>query len=109
MASSDYDEWLYSFDRSRLDDYSGARAAQALSHVPDLYRNHLAIAKWLDGWIERNAATAAGRTRDEVSAAYEEGFEKALREVAAHLRQCDLLPPPDGELIEEEWRGRDRG
>ncbi|WP_350352255.1 hypothetical protein ABS642_03425 [Microbacterium sp. A8/3-1] len=50
-----------------------------LESEPALYINHLRIAKWLDGY-------AADREADD-----DADYARSLREIAAHLRQGDLL------------------
>ncbi|MFI7315150.1 hypothetical protein [Streptomyces hygroscopicus] len=85
MAKSD--EELLDFDKMRLADWSAKRAQEALNgENADLYRNHLAIALWIDGWAERLGAN------DVQDPKYNAGYIKGIREIAAHLRQTDLLP-----------------
>jgi hypothetical protein len=78
------DAELLDFDGSRLEDWSEDTARRLLEEQPVIYRNHLEIAKWIDGWVERMHRDA----RDEFQA----GYEKGVREIAAHLRQGDLVP-----------------
>jgi hypothetical protein len=80
------DEELFDFDKSRLADWDEERASSALRQAPDLYRNHLTIAKWIDAWINRMERDSS-LEREQA-----EGFVAALGEVAAHLRQTDFLP-----------------
>ncbi|MEU9557985.1 hypothetical protein [Streptomyces fumanus] len=89
------DEQLLDFDKDRLADWNPERAADALAgEFGALYRNHLEIAQWIDGWIEN-----MGERQTNSNAKYQEGFVQGLREVAAHLRQTDLLP--GGVLLED--------
>jgi hypothetical protein len=91
MALSD-DE-LFDFDHSRMANWSGERAHDTLARLPDLYRNHLTIAKMLDQWIERMESDFSR------SGEYTDGCVQGYREVAAHLRQADLVP--GAELYDE--------
>ncbi|MFJ5638657.1 hypothetical protein [Streptomyces sp. NPDC093223] len=88
------DEQLLDFDKERLADWNEERAARALAGEDGaLYRNHLAIAQWIDGWVERMAPDVS----DASSPEFERGYIQGIREVAAHLRQTDLLP--DGIIL----------
>jgi hypothetical protein len=91
MAFSD-DE-LLDFDASRMSGWEGTDAADLLRRHPDLYRNHLTIAKWMDHW---NGRMANDPTLD---GEFQEGFAAGVRDLAAHLRQGDLLP--DGVIYRE--------
>jgi hypothetical protein len=84
------DDDLLDFDRTRLGDWNAGRASRLLSEQGHLYRNHLAIAKWIDGWKE--TMNADGLDGDE-----QKGFVDALGEIAAHLRQGDFVV--GGELM----------
>ncbi len=75
------DDQLLNFDKDRLAYANRTDFQRLLAEEPLIYRNHLAIALWLDGFAE--GAEEHERDRD---------FTKALREVAANLRQGDLLP-----------------
>jgi hypothetical protein len=81
------DEELLDFDTSRVAEWNERHARQLLAGVDaNLYRNHLAIAKWIDGW----AQTLIGDHSAE-SDAYAAGMEKGVKEIAAHLRQGDFV------------------
>jgi hypothetical protein len=87
------DAALLDFDSSNYSDYERSEAEQRLQgQHADLYRNHLVIARWVDYWREgvMKQANAGwlGKGREQ----YYEGWENALSEIAAHLRQGDLLP-----------------
>lgn len=83
------DEQLLDFDTTDLANWNlqAATAALAGEHG-SLYRNHLAVAEWIASWSQN--------LRDgeflENPSEFNEGFTRALAEVAAHLRQADLLP-----------------
>lgn len=74
------------FPTDNLAHFDQARIDRALTESPELYLNHLRIAKHLDSWSESSAAD------DDAD------FAQALREVAAHLRQGDYLE--DGILLQ---------
>lgn len=93
------DNELFDFDKSRIE-WSEEEARNALQEHPELYRNHLIIAKWIDGWVSRLPKATPSE------AEYWRGFEQALREVAANLRQCDLLP---GGVFHDETVGEAEG
>lgn len=78
---------ILDFDDSELADFDPARLNQALTDHPAVMLNHLRIAVSLDDW-------ASNLERDETNLDedFERGFVKALREVAAHLRQSDYVP-----------------
>lgn len=80
------DDDLFDFDTSRLAKWDRTDPQALLERHPDLYRNHLAIAKWTDEWI------ASMKKHPTLKGEYQEGFVKGIREIAAHLRQGDLLP-----------------
>jgi hypothetical protein len=83
------DEELFDFDPERLGSYHEEWVNEAFEKMPDLYRNHLTIAKWIDGWRERMNAGGPGDLRSED---FREGSDFALREIAAQLRQADFVP-----------------
>jgi hypothetical protein len=62
-------------------DIDHARAL--LAEHPTTYRNHLAIAKFIDGWIARI-------TNDAKPCRFNDGFVEALMEMADHLRDGDF-------------------
>jgi len=89
------DDELLDFDHGRLADWDEERAQRLLVEQPDLYRNHLAIAKWIDQWRERMTRQAA------LSGEWAEGFDQGVGNIAAHLRQGDLVP--GGDLLRQEF------
>jgi hypothetical protein len=99
MPPSDSD--LLRFDRKRMPNFKLAKARRTLAgRHGGLYRNHLVVAHFIDGWRERTLRPRLlPRPRD-----WQQGFEYAMREVAAHLRQGDFLP--GGILHDEQVSGK---
>ena len=89
------DEELLDFDASRMANFDAERAAELLAEQRDLYRNHLIVARWICGWADRMEEDGELGSQDQ-----RDSFVLALREVAAHLRQGDLVP--GGVLYEDE-------
>jgi hypothetical protein len=76
------DDALLDFDTDGLEhDIDGARAL--LAQHPTTYRNHLTIAKFIEGWIARI-------TDDAKPSRFNEGFVEALLEMRDHLRDGDF-------------------
>jgi hypothetical protein len=96
MALTDAE--LFDFDYSRIANWSEERARETLARLPDLYRNHLTIAKMLDQWI---AQGEEGFSRGE----FQKGVVAGYREVAAHLRRAELVP---GCALYDEFAGSTR-
>lgn len=93
------DQDLLNFDRDAIQHFDLDDAKDALDEHGDVYRAQLVAAHWLDGWAERLTET------DPIDdPKFDEGFAQALREVAAHLRQGDLVP--GGVLFEDVAAGR---
>lgn len=88
MPNPDY----FDFPTENLSGFDQDRFVAALRDHPAIFLNHLEIAAWLDGWIER----LVERREDE-----DGDFVKALREVRAHLRQADFVP--GGAILDEPW------
>ncbi|MEU9167770.1 hypothetical protein AB0D34_08240 [Streptomyces sp. NPDC048420] len=93
------DEQLLDFDKTEID-WRPERAAAALAGpYADIYRNHLAVARWADDCAKRyqasNMAAASPEHRD--------GFVEGFLWMAAFLRQGDLLP--DGDLLQQDKPG----
>lgn len=81
----DYDlEKLLDFDTTLLAGYEPATTERALREHREMFANHLAIARWVQDW--------ADRLEPETDIEGNEHFIRALREIAAHLRQADFLP-----------------
>ena len=87
MAELPPDDVLLDFDPSNYDHWDSDLANRLLVEQPELYRNHLAIARWIQGWADRMEQHPV-----ESRKARDEGFVAALREVMTHLRQGDLVP-----------------
>jgi hypothetical protein len=85
------DEELFDFDRKRLDGYQEKWVNEVLETMPDLYRNHLTVAKWIDHWREGLEEAATSPTAGGFEDHYK-GMVEVLLEIAAHLRQADLVP-----------------
>ena len=81
------DEELLAFDTSLMANWDPERAGTLLSEQHDLYRNHLVVARWIWGWAEEVEEDEELGSRER-----RESFVLALREVATHLRQGDLVP-----------------
>lgn len=98
MALSDDD--LLDFDHSRLADFELDRARRTLAEKGDVFRAQLVAARWIDGWRERVLESPPMGDNEDFRA----GWDSALREVIAHLRQGDFVP--GGVLYDEEMGGR---
>jgi hypothetical protein len=82
------DDELLDFDKSQMPIYDPAKAERALVEHGNAYRYQLVTARHIERWAGRlDKAGPLG-----VDPAWEQGFEKALRDIAAHLRQGDYLP-----------------
>ena len=84
------DDALLDFD-IEAPEFDIDRARALLAQHPTTYRNHLAIAKFIEGWIARI-------TNDAKSSRFNEGFVEALLEVIDHLRDGDFADEPGDEL-----------
>ena len=80
------DEDLLDFSRARFAHWDEGALERLLSEQPDLFRDHLAIAKWIDHWSDRIENDPS------LSDDYHRGFAVGMREVAKHLRLGDLVP-----------------
>lgn len=80
------DDELLEFDRARVAHLDEDAIRSLLVEQPQLFRDHLAIAKWIDHWSERMEADPS------LSDEYHEGFVAGIREIAKHLRLGDLVP-----------------
>jgi hypothetical protein len=90
------DDDLLDFDYGRLaGDWTREDGERALAQHGEVYRAQLVAAhfaeRWCEGELENRGILLDRRL---------EGFEHALRDIAAHLRQGDFLP--DGLLYREE-------
>ena len=84
------DEALLDFDPEVLVSWDPDRARRLLAEQPDLYGNHLAIARFIDGWLER-------LLNDAQPDDFNRGFAEGLREIAAHLRNADFTAEGDSD------------
>lgn len=84
------DEALLDFDADELDHDDMGHARKLLALHPELYGNHLTIAKFLEGWITR-------LTNDATPCEFNNGFVEALDEIITHLRDGDFVTGPDDE------------
>ena len=94
------DDELFEFDHSRLVHFDLANARGQLAEHGDTFRAQLVAAHWIEGWRERVAADELPTQSED----WREGFDTALREVTAHLRQGDLIP--GGVMHDETDSGR---
>jgi hypothetical protein len=98
VALSDDD--LLDFDLKRLGGFETSPRTLLERHG-DLYRSHLRIARWLDGYRERREKYMSPSTG--LDAQFEAGALDTLSDLAAHLRQGDFLP--GAALYEDEESG----
>ena len=96
MTLSDDD--LLDFDLKGLAGFQTAPRTLLEQHG-DVYRSQLVMARWLDGYRERRAASSTG------DSSFDAGARDTLHDIAAHLRQGDFLP--GGELYDGEQRRDD--
>jgi hypothetical protein len=98
MGLTDAD--LLKFDAKRLEDFDRKKAEETLrGEHGDVYRAQLVAALWIDFWREG----LVSNNLPGYEPAWLEGFEEGMREVAAHLRQGDLIP--GGIFYEQTMRG----
>jgi len=76
------DEALLDFSTETLE-HDLDHARKLLAEHPETYRNQLAIARFLDGWIARIV-------HDAQPCRFNEGFIQALVEMSGHLRDGDF-------------------
>lgn len=79
---------IFNFDIDRLASYDADDIDRILVEQPALYINHLRIARSIQGWASRLESGGYGNRGDND---FQRGYAKALREVAAHLRQGDYV------------------
>lgn len=91
---------LLDFDHDRLVHFDLATAKQQLAEGGDTFRAQLVAAHWIEGWRKRVAEDELPTQSED----WREGFDTALREVTAHLRQGDLIP--GGVMHDETDSGR---
>ncbi len=94
------DDALLDFDYGRLaGQWTAKDARQALERYGEVYRGQLVAAHFAERWCNAVLADDGIMLSEDRRA----GFEHALRDMAAHLRQGDFLP--DGVLYREETAG----
>ncbi|WP_255790624.1 hypothetical protein [Mycobacteroides abscessus] len=76
---------IFDFDPEHLAVYDQDVIDKILIEQPALYLNHLRIARSIRGWASRLNESNTG-DKD-----FQRGYVRALREVAAHLRQGDYV------------------
>ncbi|OMC28876.1 hypothetical protein [Mycobacterium colombiense] len=77
---------IFDFDAEDLATYDQSDIDKILVEQPGLYINHLRIARSIDGWASRLEERGGG-----INADFQRGYQQALREIAAHLRQGDYV------------------
>jgi hypothetical protein len=96
------DNDLLGFDASTLAMADAGDARRLLREHGDVFRAQLVAARWLDRYrLQR--LTAEMPTHAAGWELHEEGFDEAMRDVIARLRQGDFLP--GGALYEDEMTG----
>ena len=86
MALSD--DQLLDFDASHYASYDDEKARATLAgENGDAYRAQLVTARWIEGWRQRTLSQEHGRSEEWI-----QGWDDALSDVVAHLRQGDLVP-----------------
>ena len=81
---------VFDFDANELSLYEPEGIDEVLIEQPALYLNHLRIARSLDAWAKR-LETGQFSTGPFDEDKYQRGWARALREVAAHLRQAEYV------------------
>ena len=87
---------IFDFDDKDLVNYEPEEIDKVLIEQPALYINHLRIARSVDKWAGRLESSPEAGFSEE----YQKGYVRALREIAAHLRQADYVE--GGVLIVEQ-------
>jgi hypothetical protein len=87
MAEFPPDEELLDFDTSEIAGWNRATADRLLIEEPVLYRNHLAIARWLQQLADR-----AEEDHSDLGEDFYEGQQTVFRRIMALLRQGDFVP-----------------
>jgi hypothetical protein len=88
MAEFPPDEELLDFDPTRYAEWDRATADRLLVEEPVLYRNHLAIALWIEQWADRAEKDPAADLGED----FHEGQQVVFLHIIAHLRQGDFIP-----------------
>lgn len=85
---------IFHFDAEDLATYDQSAIDKILIEQAALYINHLRIARHVANWASRLDKSGA------VNEDFQRGYQQALREIAAHLRQGDYVE--GGRLIIEQ-------
>ncbi len=80
------DEILFDFDHDDYRDWNQQASDLLLVEQPDVYRNHLAIANWLQEFAAKTNMV------QDFDMEWREGHMAALHDIAAHLRKGDFVP-----------------
>jgi hypothetical protein len=97
------DNELLNFDASGLAMADAGDARRLLREHGDVFRAQLVAARWLEGYRGRRLADSS-ITQTAGWEHHEAGWDEAMRDVIAHLRQGDFLP--GGTLYEDEQSRR---
>ena len=84
------DEQLLDFNPDRLAAFDYDAAWQLLAEHGDVYRTQLVAARCLAGYRRRRLESK--NPPSDFSTEYMDGWDEAMRDVIAHLRQGDFLP-----------------
>jgi hypothetical protein len=97
------DNELLDFDASSLAIADAGDARRLLREHGDVFRAQLVAARWLEGYRLRRQEDQASMIKIGAHGEeHEEGFDEAMREVIAHLRQGEFLT--GGTLYEDEQK-----
>ena len=95
------DNELLNFAASTLAMAEAGDARRLLREHGDVFRAQLVAARWLEGYRQRRLSETAGLVGGWPEG-HEEGWDEAVRDVIAHLREGDFLP--GGRLYEDEQK-----
>src|SRR2546423_13463438 len=87
MLTEEQRDALLEFEERPIGGYSRSHSE---SEHAETFETHLVAAHWLDHFRESLMSSAGAPGRP--SANWHEGFEYAMKEIAAHLRLGDFLP-----------------
>jgi len=97
------DDELFDFDTEPLWGWDSDHVERTLAEQRDVYRGQLVAARWIDWWRGRIAEPDSPAQRHN-SEDYLRGYDDALNEVIARLRQGDFVP--GGTLHDDTDAGR---
>ncbi len=82
--------------------YPDEQAEALIAQFPELYDNHLNVARYLDDWASRvDGEITRDRNLSVSDRDYLTGYARALSDVAHHLAQGDCLPGGPVYLVTE--------